>query len=153
ARRRPARGATSGKLSLDRRLEPWTRHISFRTFSRCRPPVRRSRARRIVMAMAGTSPIAPGARSWGHDRAVGCYALRRGGHRDRGRVPRVRRHARAAGACSGDAGRADYALSRHRRALALRAHPLAEILPMTRSHRSVHRALWPILALAVALGL
>jgi hypothetical protein len=29
---------------------------------------------------------------------------------------------------------------------------LAEILPMTRSHRSVHRALWPILALAVALG-
>jgi hypothetical protein len=24
---------------------------------------------------------------------------------------------------------------------------------MTRSHRSVHRALWPILALAVALGL
>jgi len=30
---------------------------------------------------------------------------------------------------------------------------LAEILPMTRSHRSVHRALWPILALAVALGL
>ena len=39
-----------------------------------------------------------------------------------------------------DAGRADYALSRRRRALALRAHPLAEILPMTRSHRSVHRA-------------
>jgi len=34
----------------------------------------------------------------------------------------VRRHARAAGACSGDAGRADCALSRRRRALALRAH-------------------------------
>src|SRR5262249_60008206 len=37
-------------------------------------------------------------------------------------------------------------------ALALRAHPLVEILPMTRSHRSVHCALWPILTLAVALG-
>jgi hypothetical protein len=37
--------------------------------------------------------------------------------------------------------------------MALRPRPLVEILPMTRSHRSVHRALWPVLALAVALGL
>jgi hypothetical protein len=44
-------------------------------------------------------------------------------------------------------------LSRRRRALALCDHPLAEILPMRRSHRLVHRVLWPILALAVALGL
>src|SRR5262249_1258535 len=51
-----------------------------------------------------------------------------------------------------DAGGADHAFSRSRRALALRAYPLVEILPMTRSHRSVHRALWPVLALAVALG-
>src|SRR6516162_6556863 len=88
-----------------------------------------------------------------HDRAVGPCALRGSGHCDRCRVPRVWRHARAAGACSGDAGRADCALSWRRRALALRAHPLAEILPMRRSHRSAHRALWPILALVVALGL
>ena len=37
--------------------------------------------------------------------------------------------------------------------MALRAGPLAEIHPMRRAHRSVHRALWPVLALAVALGL
>src|SRR5262249_30269222 len=37
---------------------------------------------------------------------------------------------RAAGACPSDVGRADSALSRRRRALALRARPLAEILPM-----------------------
>src|SRR5262249_1085778 len=83
--------------------------------------------------------------------AAGSCALRGSGLR--GRVPRVRRDARAPGACPSDVGRADYALSRHCRALALPAHPFAHILPMTRSHRSVHRALWPILALAVALGL
>src|SRR6516225_9693497 len=85
--------------------------------------------------------------------AAGSCALRGSGLRGRGRVPRARRDARAPGACPSDVGRADYTLSRHRRALALRAHPLAEILPMRRSQRSVHRALWPILALAVALGL
>ena len=37
-------------------------------------------------------------------------------------------------------------LPRRRRALALRARPLAEIRPMRRAHRSIHRALWPILA-------
>src|SRR5262249_48220863 len=83
--------------------------------------------------------------------AVSSCALRGGGLRGRNRVPGVRGDARAPG--PSDIGRANYALSRHRRALALRAHPLAEILPMTQSHRSVHRALWPILALAVALGL
>src|SRR5262245_2200312 len=93
------------------------------------------------------------ARSWCHDRAAGPCALRGTGHRGRGRVPRVRRHARAARARRSDAGRADHAFSRRRRALALRADPLAEIFPMTRSQRSVHRALWPILALVVALGL
>src|SRR5215470_4275552 len=84
--------------------------------------------------------------------AAGSCALRGSGLRGRSYVPRVRGDARAPGACPSDVGRADYALPRHCRALALRAHPLAEILPMTRSHRSAHRALWPILALAVALG-
>jgi len=51
-----------------------------------------------------------------------------------------------------DAGRAHPALSRRSRAVALRPGPLAEIVPMTRSQRSVHRALWPVLAVAVALG-
>lgn len=49
-------------------------------------------------------------------------------------------------------GRADPAFSRRCRALALRARALAEILPMRRAHRAVHRALWPILAFAIALG-
>ena len=54
---------------------------------------------------------------------------------------------------AGDGRRTDSDFSRRRRALALRAHPLAEIATMRRSHRSVHRVLWPVLALAVALGL
>jgi hypothetical protein len=37
-----------------------------------------------------------------------------------------------------------------RRLLAVRARPLAEIVPMTRSQRSVHRALWPVLALTAS---
>jgi hypothetical protein len=36
--------------------------------------------------------------------------------------------------------------------VALCAHSLAEIVAMTRSQRSVHRLLWPLLAFAVALG-
>src|SRR6266566_10106250 len=99
-----------------------------------------------------SSPITPVARNWCHDRAVGCHALRRGGHCDRSRVPRVRGHARATCTRRSDAGRADCAFSRRRRALALRAHPLAEVVAMTRSQRSVHRLLWPVLAFAVALG-
>ena len=47
--------------------------------------------------------------------------------------------------------RADF--PRRGRALALRADPLAQVRPMKRAHRSAHRALWPILAVAVALGL
>ena len=38
------------------------------------------------------------------------------------------------------------------RVLALRARSLAAIFPMRRAHRSLHRVLWPALALAVALG-
>jgi hypothetical protein len=51
-----------------------------------------------------------------------------------------------------DGGRAHPALPRRCLALALRARALAEIAPMRRAHRSVHRALWPVLALAIAIG-
>ena len=88
-----------------------------------------------------------------NDRAADSCALRGDGYRDRDRIPRIRRHTRAPQACPGDIGRADYALSWRGGPLALRADPVAEILPMTRSQRSVHRALWPALALVVALGL
>src|SRR6516225_9979525 len=143
-------------MESHRRPVPCKPRTWFRTSSRWRSLARRTRARRIATATAviSSSSTTPIGRSSYRDRAAaGACALRGSGLRGRGRVPRVRRDARAPGACPSDVGRADYALSGHCRALALRAHPLAEILPMTRSHRSVHRALWPILALAVALGL
>src|SRR6185295_426097 len=86
------------------------------------------------------------------DRADISWDLRGGGRRGGGWVRRLRRHTRVAGTSPGDRGRADPAFSRRCRALALRARALAEILPMRRGHRSVHRALWPILALAIGLG-
>src|SRR6185295_13453308 len=86
------------------------------------------------------------------DRADGSWGLLGGGRRGGGWVRRLRRHTRVAGASPGDCWRADPAFSRRCRALALRACALAEILPMRRGHRSVHRALWPVLALAIGLG-
>src|SRR5215831_12271104 len=88
-----------------------------------------------------------------HDHLDRSCALCGGGHRDRARVRRRRGDARATRADAGHAGRTHPAFSRCRRALALRAHALAESSPMRRAHRAVHRALWPVLALAVALGL
>src|SRR5712692_3755971 len=88
-----------------------------------------------------------------HDRAGWSCALCGDGRRRRRRFRLIRRRARIARAGAGHGRRSGSAVSRRRRALALRASPLAEILPMRRSHRSVHRALWPVLALAVALGL
>src|ERR1043166_2679491 len=79
-------------------------------------------------------------------------ALYRGWRRDRTRVRHLRRHARAAGA--GKPRRAHPDPARRRRALALCDDPLAESArrAMTRGHRSVHRVLWPVLALIVGLG-
>ena len=42
--------------------------------------------------------------------------------------------------------------ARRGRAVALRAHALAESGAMTRGHRKVHRLLWPVLAMLVAFG-
>src|SRR5262245_31071539 len=87
-----------------------------------------------------------------HDRADRTCALRYGRRRCGARFRRLRRHPRAARAGAGNRWRARPAVSRRLRALALRAVALGESAAMRRAHRTVHRALWPVLALAVALG-
>src|SRR3954467_12567878 len=105
---------------------------------------------RLVFAGAMIDAVEAELGSASDDRADCSWGLRGGGRRGGGCVRRLRRHARVAGASPGDRARADPAFSRRCRALALRARALAEILPMRRAHRAVHRALWPILAFAIA---
>src|SRR5262249_24804839 len=82
-------------------------------------------------------------------RALRCGRCR---HRTRLRVVRPLAGAPPADACDLGGARPDFA--RRLRAVALYPHPLVQGArrAMTRTHRSLHRVLWPILALVVAAG-